>query len=99
MTDLSADLRLDFSGSESRPTRLNTILRGGQEWSAEADLEKRTLHFFIDGVQQPHHFVNIPVPLVFVIDVHTKDGSVEITHWGEEKQSHVTFRGTGHNLG
>ncbi|KAK2955221.1 hypothetical protein BLNAU_9773 [Blattamonas nauphoetae] len=77
----------------------NMIPQNGQKWSAEADLEKRTLHFFIDGVQQPHHFVNIPVPLVFALDVHTKDGSVEITHWGEEKRSHVTFQGTGHNLG
>ncbi|KAK2947384.1 hypothetical protein BLNAU_17704 [Blattamonas nauphoetae] len=77
----------------------NTIPHNGQEWSAEADLEKRTLHFFIDGVQQPHHFVNIPVPLVFALDVHNKDGAVEITHWGEETRSHVTFQGTGHNLG
>ncbi|KAK2948590.1 hypothetical protein BLNAU_16489 [Blattamonas nauphoetae] len=78
---------------------LNTITRNGQEWSAEADLEKRTLHFFIDGVQQKHHFTNIPVPLVFAIDVYTRDVPIEITFWGELKKSSVTFQGTGHNLG
>ncbi|KAK2956592.1 hypothetical protein BLNAU_8432 [Blattamonas nauphoetae] len=77
----------------------NTIPREGQEWSVEANLEKRTLHFFINGVQQPHHFINIPVPLVFAIDVYDKDAWIEITYWGEEKQSHVTYQGTGHNLG
>ncbi|KAK2963717.1 hypothetical protein BLNAU_1283 [Blattamonas nauphoetae] len=77
----------------------NTKPQKGQEWSAEADLEKRTLHFFIDGVQQQHHFINIPVPLVFAIDVKEKDIPIEITFWGELKQSHVTFEGTGHNLG
>ncbi|KAK2958709.1 putative serine/threonine protein kinase [Blattamonas nauphoetae] len=70
----------------------------GQEWSAEADLEKRTLHFFIDGVQQPHHFINISVPLVFAIDAYSKDVPIEITFWGELKNSSVTFEGTGHNL-
>ncbi|KAK2947310.1 hypothetical protein BLNAU_17786 [Blattamonas nauphoetae] len=73
--------------------------RAGQEWSAEADLEKRTLHFFLDGVQQPHHFINIPVPLVFAINSCEKDGQIEITFWGELKKSSVTFAGTGHNLG
>ncbi|KAK2958714.1 hypothetical protein BLNAU_6217 [Blattamonas nauphoetae] len=76
----------------------NTRPQPGQEWSAEADLEKRTLHFFIDGVQQKHHFINIPVPLVFALDVHSHGTQVEITFWGET-QSHVTFEGTGHNLG
>ncbi|KAK2947735.1 hypothetical protein BLNAU_17335 [Blattamonas nauphoetae] len=47
--------------------------REGQEWSAEADLEKRTLHFFIDGIQQQHHFMSIPVPLVFAIDAFYQD--------------------------
>ncbi|KAK2964076.1 hypothetical protein BLNAU_1157 [Blattamonas nauphoetae] len=77
----------------------NSIPREGQEWSAEADLEKRTLHFFVDGVQQPHHFIDIPVPLVFAIDTDTKHVPIEITFWGELTQSHVTFQGTGHNLG
>ncbi|KAK2960273.1 hypothetical protein BLNAU_4826 [Blattamonas nauphoetae] len=76
-----------------------SIFNPGQEWSAEADLEKRTLHFFIDGVQQPLHFISIPVPLVFAIDSSSKDIPIEITFWGEETQSHVTFQGTGHNLG
>ncbi|KAK2941714.1 hypothetical protein BLNAU_23376 [Blattamonas nauphoetae] len=77
----------------------NNTVKKWEEWSAEADLEKRTLHFFINGIQQPHHYINIPVPLVFVIDIRKKDTDVEITFWGEEKQSHVTFQGTGHNLG
>ncbi|KAK2963093.1 hypothetical protein BLNAU_2116 [Blattamonas nauphoetae] len=77
----------------------NTTPQPGQELSAEADLEKRTLHFFIDGVQQQHHFVNIPVPLVFAIDAYHCDVPIDITFWGEETQSHVTFEGTGHNLG
>ncbi|KAK2953212.1 hypothetical protein BLNAU_11837 [Blattamonas nauphoetae] len=77
----------------------NTPPREGQEWSAEADLEKRTLHFFVDGVQQPHHFINVPVPLVFAVDIYYKDTQIEITYWGEEKRSHVTFQGTGRNLG
>ncbi|KAK2946591.1 hypothetical protein BLNAU_18504 [Blattamonas nauphoetae] len=77
----------------------NTKPQKGQEWSAEADLEKRTLHFFIDSVQQQHHFINIPVPLVFALDVYTMGDSIEITFWGELKQSQVTFQGTGHNLG
>ncbi|KAK2947311.1 hypothetical protein BLNAU_17787 [Blattamonas nauphoetae] len=77
----------------------NTKPHAGQEWSAEADLEKRTLHFFIDGVQQPHHFTNIPVPLVFTINAYKKDVPIEITFWGELKKSSVTFAGTGHNLG
>ncbi|KAK2959063.1 hypothetical protein BLNAU_5858 [Blattamonas nauphoetae] len=82
-----------------KPLIQNTQPQKGQEWSAEADLEKRTLHFFLDGVQQPHHFINIPVPLVFAINAYFEDDQVEITFWGEEKQSHVTFQGTGHNLG
>ncbi|KAK2949708.1 hypothetical protein BLNAU_15379 [Blattamonas nauphoetae] len=49
----------------------NTAPQNGQEWSAEADLEKRTLHFFIKDVQQPHYVFNIPVPLVFALDVYT----------------------------
>ncbi|KAK2950583.1 hypothetical protein BLNAU_14475 [Blattamonas nauphoetae] len=77
----------------------NTKPQRGQEWSAEADLEKRTLHFFINGVQQQNHFINIPVPLVFAIDVSDKDIPIEITFWGELKQSSVSFEGTGHNLG
>ncbi|KAK2960105.1 hypothetical protein BLNAU_4988 [Blattamonas nauphoetae] len=77
----------------------NTMPHAGQEWSAEADLEKRTLHFFLDGVQQPHHFIDIPVPLVFAIDVFSENGPIEITFWGELNQSNVTFQGTGHNLG
>ncbi|KAK2946037.1 hypothetical protein BLNAU_12821 [Blattamonas nauphoetae] len=81
-----------------RPFKNNPVKKW-EEWSAEADLEKRTLHFFINGEQQPHHFINIPVPLVFAIDAHYKDISIEITFWGEETRSHVTFEGTGHNLG
>ncbi|KAK2947051.1 hypothetical protein BLNAU_18053 [Blattamonas nauphoetae] len=77
----------------------NTKTRAEQELSAEADLEKRTLHFFIDGVQQPHHFINIPVPLVFALDPYTQNVPIEIMFWGEEPQSHVQFQGTGHNLG
>ncbi|KAK2959956.1 hypothetical protein BLNAU_5153 [Blattamonas nauphoetae] len=70
-----------------------------EEWSAEADLEKKTLHFFIDGVQQQHHFINIPVPLVFAIGSFKMNVPIEITFWGEVMQSHVTFEGTGHDLG
>ncbi|KAK2957911.1 hypothetical protein BLNAU_7087 [Blattamonas nauphoetae] len=88
-----------FLLSANRKVALNEIPRKGQELSAEADLGKRTLHYFIDGVQQTHHFVNIPVPLVFALDVYNKDAQIEITFWGEEKQSHVTVQGTGHNLG
>ncbi|KAK2948568.1 hypothetical protein BLNAU_16467 [Blattamonas nauphoetae] len=84
--------------SAGRSPAQNPPLQKGQEWSAEADLEKRTLHFFVDGIQQQHHFTNIPVPLVFAIDVHSHGTQVEITFWGET-QSHVTFEGTGHNLG
>ncbi|KAK2956292.1 hypothetical protein BLNAU_8856 [Blattamonas nauphoetae] len=87
-----------YLGSAYKPVGQNTPPQEGQEWSAEADLEKRTLHFFIDGVQQPHHFINIPVPLVFAIDACVKDVPIEITFWGET-QSHVTFEGTGYNLG
>ncbi|KAK2941713.1 hypothetical protein BLNAU_23375 [Blattamonas nauphoetae] len=76
----------------------NNPVKKGEEWSAEADLEKRTLHFFINGVQQPHFTINIPVPLVFAIDVFNKDIPIEITFWGEEQQSHVTLQGTGHSL-
>ncbi|KAK2953966.1 hypothetical protein BLNAU_11068 [Blattamonas nauphoetae] len=76
----------------------NTPPREGQEWSAEADLERRTLHFFIDGVQQPHHFRNLPVPLVFAIEVLTKDIPIEITFWGELMKSHVMHQGIGHKL-
>ncbi|KAK2956179.1 hypothetical protein BLNAU_8742 [Blattamonas nauphoetae] len=76
----------------------NTAPQKFQEWSVEADLEERTVHFFVDRVQQPHHFTNIPVPLVFAIDTIDKDVPIEITFWGET-QSHVTFEGTGHNLG
>ncbi|KAK2942605.1 hypothetical protein BLNAU_22480 [Blattamonas nauphoetae] len=65
----------------------NAVPRRGQEWSAEADLEKRTLHFFVDRVQQPHHFVNIPVPLVFALDVRTKKVPIPIAFWGELEQS------------
>ncbi|KAK2949711.1 hypothetical protein BLNAU_15382 [Blattamonas nauphoetae] len=78
---------------------LNTPPLPRQEWSAEADLEQRTLHFFVDGVQQPHHFINIPVPLVLAINAGSQDRPIEITFWGEETQSHVTFAGTGHYLG
>ncbi|KAK2947332.1 hypothetical protein BLNAU_17719 [Blattamonas nauphoetae] len=85
--------------SAHRPIVENTRPQNGQEWSAEADLEKRTLHFFIDGVQQPHYFINIPVPLVFAIDACSREVPIEITFWGEENQSHVTFEGTGHRLG
>ncbi|KAK2948584.1 hypothetical protein BLNAU_16483 [Blattamonas nauphoetae] len=77
----------------------NTKVEKGQEWSAEADLERRTLHFFIDGVQQKHHFKTIPIPLVFAIDVGTKDVPIGITFWGELKKSSVTFKGTGRKLG
>ncbi|KAK2955225.1 hypothetical protein BLNAU_9777 [Blattamonas nauphoetae] len=62
--------------SADKRIALNAQPEKGQEWSAEADLEKRTLHFFIDGVQQQHHFVNLPVPLVFALDVHNEDGSL-----------------------
>ncbi|KAK2950569.1 hypothetical protein BLNAU_14461 [Blattamonas nauphoetae] len=84
--------------SAGKSISLNDRPQNGQEWSAEADLAKRTLHFFIDGVQQPHHFINIPVSLVFANDILVKDTHVEITFWGET-QSHVTFQGSGHNLG
>ncbi|KAK2940559.1 hypothetical protein BLNAU_24539 [Blattamonas nauphoetae] len=84
--------------SAGRSIAQNRMPPKGQELSAEADLEKRTLHFFVDGIQQPHHFINIPVPLVFAIEVGTKDVPVEITFWGEETQSHVTFHGIEHNL-
>ncbi|KAK2961701.1 hypothetical protein BLNAU_3138 [Blattamonas nauphoetae] len=77
----------------------NVVPQRWQEWSAEADLEKRTLHFFIDGVQQPHHFINIPVPLVFAIIPSVEGVQIEITYWGEEDRSHVTYQGEGHNLG
>ncbi|KAK2959547.1 hypothetical protein BLNAU_5596 [Blattamonas nauphoetae] len=73
--------------------------RVGQEWSAEVDVEKRTLHFFIDGVQQTHHFINIPVPFVFAIDIYNKDIPINITFFGEETRSHVTKTGIGHNVG
>ncbi|KAK2950598.1 putative Serine/threonine-protein kinase PAK 1 [Blattamonas nauphoetae] len=78
---------------------LNSKPEEGQEWSAEADLGKRTLHFFIDGVQQKHYFINIPVPLVIAIEAIHKDTQIKITFWGELKSSSVTFEGTGHNLG
>ncbi|KAK2948592.1 hypothetical protein BLNAU_16491 [Blattamonas nauphoetae] len=84
--------------SANKSIALNTKPPIGQELSAEADLEKRTLHFFIDGVQQEHHFINIPVPLIFAIEGGTKDVPFEITFWGQT-QSHVTFEGTGHNFG
>ncbi|KAK2954079.1 hypothetical protein BLNAU_10896 [Blattamonas nauphoetae] len=58
-----------------------------------------SLHFFIDGVQQPHHCINIPVPLVFALSVYHMDVTVEIMFWGELKRSNVTFQGTGHTLG
>ncbi|KAK2947524.1 hypothetical protein BLNAU_17544 [Blattamonas nauphoetae] len=77
----------------------NTPPEKRQEWSAEADLEKRTLHFFINGVQLLHHFINIPVPLVFALDAYFNDSQIEITFWGELKESSVTFEGTGHRLG
>ncbi|KAK2948603.1 hypothetical protein BLNAU_16502 [Blattamonas nauphoetae] len=82
-----------------RGIAFNTRPQKGQEWSVEADLEKRTLLFFFDGVQQPHHFVNIPVPLVFAIDACFKDVPIEITFWGELKKSSVTYQGTEHNMG
>ncbi|KAK2956308.1 hypothetical protein BLNAU_8675 [Blattamonas nauphoetae] len=44
----------------------NTALRRGQELSVEADMKKKTFHFFVDGVQQPHHFINIPVHPLFI---------------------------------
>ncbi|KAK2947042.1 hypothetical protein BLNAU_18044 [Blattamonas nauphoetae] len=78
---------------------LNTIPQKEQEFSVEADLEKRTLHFFIDGMQQPHHFIDIPVPLVFALDPYTQDVPIPIAFWGELELSSVTFQGTGHNLG
>ncbi|KAK2957982.1 hypothetical protein BLNAU_7158 [Blattamonas nauphoetae] len=71
----------------------------GQEWSAEADLDERTLHFFIDHVQQQHYFTNIPVPLVFAITTDTKDAQIEITAWEEMNESHKAFEGTEHKLG
>ncbi|KAK2960270.1 hypothetical protein BLNAU_4823 [Blattamonas nauphoetae] len=85
--------------SAGKKVAQNTKLEKGQEWSVEADLEKRTVHFFIDGKQQPHHFINIPVPLRFVINAYNKDVPIEITFWGEVAKSHVTIEGTGHNLG
>ncbi|KAK2954594.1 hypothetical protein BLNAU_10445 [Blattamonas nauphoetae] len=79
----------------------NTTPQPEQEWSAEADLENMTLHFFVDGVQQEHHFATIPVPLVFAIQAGTssKDIPIEITFWGKLKKSSVTFKGTGRNMG
>ncbi|KAK2956596.1 hypothetical protein BLNAU_8436 [Blattamonas nauphoetae] len=56
-----------FLYSAGEPLDHNCRPRDLQEWWAEADLEKRTLHFFIDGVQQQYHFINIHVPLVFAI--------------------------------
>ncbi|KAK2950575.1 hypothetical protein BLNAU_14467 [Blattamonas nauphoetae] len=66
----------------------------GLEWSAEADLEKRTLHFFINGIQLEHHFVNIPVPLVFALNAYWEDATIGITLWGELKESSVMLSGT-----
>ncbi|KAK2957983.1 hypothetical protein BLNAU_7159 [Blattamonas nauphoetae] len=97
----NAAMMLKSNGSLD-PTGKNEIRnlspREGQEWSAEADMEKRTLHFFLDRVQQANHFINIPVPLVFAIDTKTKDAPIEITFWGELKVSHVKNYGLGHNL-
>ncbi|KAK2947341.1 hypothetical protein BLNAU_17728 [Blattamonas nauphoetae] len=90
----NAAMMLNFDGSlctAGKYLAQNTPPQNGQEWSAEADLEKRTLHFFIDGIQQPHFFINIPVPLVFAIDTYSKNVPIEITFWGGEDQSHVTF--------
>ncbi|KAK2952598.1 hypothetical protein BLNAU_12426 [Blattamonas nauphoetae] len=76
------------------------FLRSGAYTSPKAaDLEKRTLHFFIDGTQLEHHFIDIPVPLVFAIDVFNQDIPTEITFWGENQESQATSQGTGHNLG
>ncbi|KAK2955423.1 hypothetical protein BLNAU_9651 [Blattamonas nauphoetae] len=82
MDGVGGDLR-----SASLVRLINTPPQVGQEWSAEADLEKRTLHFFIDGVQQEYYFGNIPVPLVFALDVFMQNTSVGITFWGELKKS------------
>ncbi|KAK2954599.1 hypothetical protein BLNAU_10450 [Blattamonas nauphoetae] len=67
--------------SANKQIAQNTRPEKGQELSAEADLGKRTLHFFVDGVQQQHFFIDIPVPLVFAIDARTysKDVPIEIT--------------------
>ncbi|KAK2948600.1 hypothetical protein BLNAU_16499 [Blattamonas nauphoetae] len=59
----------------------NALPQPGQELSVEADLEKGTLHFFVDDVQQQHHFINIPVPLVFALDACRNDVPIEITFW------------------
>ncbi|KAK2950578.1 hypothetical protein BLNAU_14470 [Blattamonas nauphoetae] len=85
--------------SAGRAIVQNTPLQKGQELSAEADLEKRTLNFFINGVQLHHYFINIPVPLVFAIEALHKDDPIDITFWGELKDSSVTFGGTEHDLG
>ncbi|KAK2952443.1 hypothetical protein BLNAU_12549 [Blattamonas nauphoetae] len=75
--------------SAGRSIAQNTKPESGQEWSAEADLEKKTLHFFVNRVQQSHHFINIPIPLVFAIDDWDRNVPIKITYWGET-QSHVT---------
>ncbi|KAK2950596.1 hypothetical protein BLNAU_14488 [Blattamonas nauphoetae] len=85
--------------SAGSPLAYNTRPEPGQSWSAEADLEERTLHFFVNGVQQQHHFTHIPVPLVFAIETSYASTTVEFTFWGELNQSSVTFEGTGHYLG
>ncbi|KAK2947301.1 hypothetical protein BLNAU_17777 [Blattamonas nauphoetae] len=84
--------------SDRRDIVQNTPPQPGQEWSAVADLETRTLHFFIDGVEQRHIFTDIPVPLVFAIDVLWKDVPIEITFWGEVTKSNVTHKGPGRKL-
>ncbi|KAK2952596.1 hypothetical protein BLNAU_12424 [Blattamonas nauphoetae] len=82
-----------------KPFVQNTTPQKEQEFSVEADLENRTLHFFINGMQQLHHFIDIPVPLVFAIDVYNQNDPTEITFWGEIQESHAKSQGTGHNLG
>ncbi|KAK2961699.1 hypothetical protein BLNAU_3136 [Blattamonas nauphoetae] len=85
-----------YTGSSSPAT--NKLVGTVQLFSVEANLEKKTLHFFYDGVQQPNHFVGIPVPLVFGISSYNQNHLVDITFWGEVKQPSVTYEGTGHNL-
>ncbi|KAK2946625.1 hypothetical protein BLNAU_18461 [Blattamonas nauphoetae] len=90
-----------FSGGEdtANKTRItNSAPREGLEWSAEADLEKRTLHFFINGKQMPHYFINIPVPLVFAINAYFEDDQVEITFWGGLNKTESIFEGTWHSF-
>ncbi|KAK2943716.1 hypothetical protein BLNAU_21367 [Blattamonas nauphoetae] len=85
-----------YTGGET--THKNCALPKDQIWTAEANLSKKTLHFFIGGDQQPNHFVNIPVPLVFSIGIYDLNSTITITSWTELSTSGIQYEGTGHNL-